>query len=99
MPASHSLLLALFQRIGKELFYVGFDAAEEVVAEFVRQVEGQIRFSVAGAVSGSVAVFVDESSGVVDGAVLDDENLHLPTSPLKVLQRDRFSVEPLAHFP
>ena len=86
--ASRSFLLALSQRIGKGPFVVGFD-----VTEFVRQVEDQIRFSAAGAVSGSVAVFVDESSGVVDGAVLDDSNSHLPTSLFKVLQRDRFRIE------
>ena len=85
MPASRSFFLALFQRVGKERFVVGFDVAEDVVAEFVGQVEDQIRFSVVGVENDAFAAFVDESSGVVDGAVLDDSNSHLPTSLFKVL--------------
>ena len=95
MPASRSFFLALSQRIGKERFVVGFDMAGDVVAGFVGQVEDQISFSVAGVGDDAFAAFVDESSGIFGGAVLDDKNLHLPTSPFKVLQRDRFRVESL----
>ena len=87
MPASRSFFLALFQRVGKERFVVGFDVAEDIVAEFVGQVEDQIRFGVVGVEEDLFTFVIDDGSGVVDGAVLDDKNLHLPTSPFKVLQR------------
>ena len=70
MPASRSFFLALFQRVGKE--------------RFVEQVEDQISFSAAGVGNDAYGAFLDECSSVVDGAVIDDINLHLPTFPFKV---------------
>ena len=62
----------------------GFDVAEDAVAGFVGQVEDQISFSAAGVENDAYGAFLDECSSVVDGAVIDDKNLHLPTFPFKV---------------
>ena len=60
MPVSRSFFLALFHRVGKERFVVGFDLVEDVMAEFVGEFEDQNCFGVTGLQEDSFVVFAGE---------------------------------------